>query len=376
MTNKNKYIGQKFGRLTVIDINKKNGKCICQCECDNIKEVEAHNLTNGSTKSCGCLAIEVKLRQEQKQIKEMVGKKFGRLTVLSKAPSKCTPKGNKYSMWNCICDCGNECIVRGTALKKGKTTSCGCYNKERSKEACFKDLTGLRFSRLFVCREAKELSKKKKKTIWICYCDCGNISFVATSNLTNGHTTSCGCKIKENAHGRYKDLTGMTFGKLKVIEKVGTIIKNNGNQVVLWNCLCQCGGEAKVISSDLISGKKQSCGCMRSVGEFEVKKYLDAHKINYEPQKKFSDLTGIKGGYLSYDFYLPDFNLLIECQGEQHYKSVKLWGGANGLLKRQEHDRRKKEYAKNHNISLFEIDSSEYNNIEEVLNNRLVQNLE
>src|SRR4051812_49164425 len=48
-------------------------------------------------------------------------KRFGRLTVLSRAPS-----WRGRAMWLCLCDCGNEKIVRGTALTSGNTASCGC----------------------------------------------------------------------------------------------------------------------------------------------------------------------------------------------------------------------------------------------------------
>lgn len=46
---------------------------------------------------------------------------------------------------------------------------------------------------------------------------------------------------------------------------------------------------------------------------------------------------------------------LIECQGEQHYKSVAWFGGDAAFQVRKEHDRRKKEYAISHDISFVEI---------------------
>lgn len=55
----------------------------------------------------------------------MIGKVFGRLTVIDKAP-----KTDKNSKWNCICSCGNRTVVRGSNLKAGQTRSCGCLNRE------------------------------------------------------------------------------------------------------------------------------------------------------------------------------------------------------------------------------------------------------
>lgn len=53
---------------------------------------------------------------------ELYGRRFGRLTVGSYAGK---------SRWNCICDCGNPCVVRRDHLEKGETTSCGCRVRER-----------------------------------------------------------------------------------------------------------------------------------------------------------------------------------------------------------------------------------------------------
>lgn len=56
---------------------------------------------------------------------DLLGQRFGRLTVVEKLPSK-----NNMSMWRCVCDCGNETAVLGKNLKSGRTKSCGCLQKE------------------------------------------------------------------------------------------------------------------------------------------------------------------------------------------------------------------------------------------------------
>lgn len=59
----------------------------------------------------------------------LVGKRYGRLVVKQKADSL-----NGHTRWLCLCDCGKECIVHGTSLKTGNTTSCGCYKTENAKK--------------------------------------------------------------------------------------------------------------------------------------------------------------------------------------------------------------------------------------------------
>lgn len=57
---------------------------------------------------------------------DLVGKKFGKLTVISFNKKE---KGHYY--WNCICDCGKECVKDGDRLRRLETKSCGCYRADR-----------------------------------------------------------------------------------------------------------------------------------------------------------------------------------------------------------------------------------------------------
>lgn len=61
---------------------------------------------------------------------DMIGKRFGKLTVINESPPK-----NGRRCWRCSCDCGNETIVMEKNLKNGITKSCGCLRLERVHEA-------------------------------------------------------------------------------------------------------------------------------------------------------------------------------------------------------------------------------------------------
>ena len=93
--------------------------------------------------------------------------------------------------------------------------------------------------------------------------------------------------------------------------------------------------------------------CSQSHGEKFIRNYLDKYSINYIPQKKFNDLKDKT--YLSYDFYLPDYNILIEYQGKQHYEECTYFGGKDTFEKQQLHDKLKREYAKNNGYKLLEL---------------------
>ena len=132
--------GKRFGRLIVVSRAENKGKysywnCICHCNCGNSVKVvvRGSSLVSGHTTSCGCVARESAREAGLKRLKDLTGKRFERLTVISRAENQ-----GKQPCWNCIChcDCGNEVkvVVQGTSLVSGHTKSCGCYNKERLSE--------------------------------------------------------------------------------------------------------------------------------------------------------------------------------------------------------------------------------------------------
>jgi 5-methylcytosine-specific restriction endonuclease McrA len=120
---------------------------------------------------------------------KLIGQKFGRLTVISKAPS--IPGGQTikrlWGAWNCQCDCGNFIVAKTMHLNRGGIKSCGCIISKYG----VKYKPGQKFHRLTT------ISYNKGK--WICKCDCGNYVTVPTIVLTNENTKSCGCLKTEKS---------------------------------------------------------------------------------------------------------------------------------------------------------------------------------
>ena len=68
------------------------------------------------------------MNEAQKRKETLVGKRFGRLLVLSKCDkSYVSPRGKKHNRWNCICDCGKRSTPDTGSLNSGKSKSCGCF---------------------------------------------------------------------------------------------------------------------------------------------------------------------------------------------------------------------------------------------------------
>lgn len=171
--------GQRFGRLIAIKYIG-NKKWLCKCDCGNEKECYSHNLKKGYTISCGCYRKEIRSAMTE----DLTGQKFGKLTVIKRVENR-----GKEIHWLCKCDCGNETEVRGTNLKDGHTTSCGCVRRRR-------DWIGERFGRLVVV-ENKGMHETSRCWRLLCKCDCGNEVIVNSSALSSGQTTSCGCFFRE-----------------------------------------------------------------------------------------------------------------------------------------------------------------------------------
>lgn len=130
-----------------------------------------------------------------------------------------------------------------------------------------------------------------------------------------------------------------------------------------------CGHEYYIEPTNLLRGI-ECPKCNESKGEKRIQKYLDINSINYIPQMKYDGLIGVGNGLLSYDFYLPSYNILIEYQGQFHDGTAKMQSKEQ-YKKQKEHDRRKKQYSIDNNIKLLEIWYLDFENIEEILNKEL-----
>lgn len=182
--------GQPFGRLTVIERDNTATDCvkwICQCTCGGTKSIYGSALIKGLTHSCGCLSRE---SLSMRTLKDITGERYGRLVVSHRDPEDPIQRG--AASWVCFCDCGKQTIVVGANLRKGLTTSCGCFFLEIMRD----DLDGQRFSRLVVQCSVPSVSGKKRA--WLCQCDCGNECVVSGASLRRRYTRSCGCLVKIN----------------------------------------------------------------------------------------------------------------------------------------------------------------------------------
>lgn len=174
--------------------------------------------------------------------------------------------------------------------------------------------------------------------------------------------TTRSCGCLQKTNHYYHDFEGRIFNYIKIVKKLN---KTDAGGYFLWEAECQNCGNIFNISSRNI-GKSYSCGCIKSKGEFLITKLLKELNYNFKKEIKFSDLYGEKDN-LRFDFGVFDEkkNLLclIEYQGVQHFKTTSGWNNEEKLKLTQKYDKIKEEYCKKNNIKLIRIPYTDYNKI-------------
>ena len=180
------------------------------------------------------------------------------------------------------------------------------------------------------------------------------------------------CKYKRISSQRLK--TTEQFKK-EVLDLVGDeyIVESEytgkDDNVIFRHMICNCTFEKS--PHNFLSGQRCPHCVLPTKGEKKIIDYLECNNIKYTFQKTYNDLRGINGGLLSYDIYLDDYNYLIEYQG--HFHDGTAFKSYDEKFERQkEHDRRKRQYAKDNNIELLEIWYYDFDNIENILYDKLI----
>ena len=110
--------------------------------------------------------------------------------------------------------------------------------------------------------------------------------------------------------------------------------------------------------------------CNSTSMEQQIAQVLTNHNIVYKPQFSFNDCKDKRK--LPFDFYLPDYNILVEYDGQQHYRPVNFGGISDekafeNFKKTQRHDSIKTTYCESNKIPLLRIPYWESKNIEQIL---------
>lgn len=201
---------------------------------------------------------------------------------------------------------------------------------------------------------------------------CGNIFVTSLSSIQNSNGACFKCSVKNL--GRQQALS-ISEVEARVNSVGGNILLNSreyiSNGKSNLKILCGTCGENifKVsLSNYEYDGKTRCSICSKrtSQGELIISNFLDNNGISYETEKRFDDCCDKKP--LPFDFYLPDYNMAIEFDGQHHFEPIY---GYERLEITKKHDNIKNDYCCSHGIDILRIPYYDGRKIESILSREL-----
>jgi hypothetical protein len=131
--------------------------------------------------------------------------------------------------------------------------------------------------------------------------------------------------------------------------------------------ICDKHGKIEVNASGHLYMKSGCKICNFSKGEKLIYNYLKKLNFEFETQKRFDNLLSDNNCNLRFDFYIDSIKTAIEFDGEQHFKSIDVFGGKKGYLELKKNDKIKELFCKKNDINLIRIPFYDFKNIEKDL---------
>lgn len=240
-------IGYKLNDWTIKNINESSNKIsyhlICKCG------QERKNVSSGHLTRVSCC----RFCYGEKESNHLIGKRFGRLTVLS------NERINGVRKLKVLCDCGKEYFMYSETLKNS-----------RSCESCRQ---GYYPGKII---EGVELLRRVEGRLWEMKCKCGTIfqSIPKFHKRDRKNFVTCGCRWDNHYLKKLNEKLGYRFGLLKVIG-----FEKEPRHYILV-CKCKCGNIITVKNGHEF--KQNSCGCLKKINNPKAEKKGNARFKNHE----------------------------------------------------------------------------------------------
>lgn len=266
-------------------------------------------------------------------------------------------------------DCGEKLRIEKAVLNLNKYGHLNYMMKPKLHKDFIKDVFNVHGNKYTIL--GKYTGNKDK--ILVKHNKCGYEWEVNPNNFLRGSR----CPL---CYGKNIKKTTEEFANIveELVDEEYTVLGNyiNANTGILMKHN-ECGHIWKVVPAGFIYNEARCPLCAISKGENKIKEYLENRKTSYEIQYTFKDCKNKRE--LPFDFYLPDYNLLIEYDGKQHFEPVNFGGCSDeealiSYKRTKKHDQIKNTYCKTNNINLIRIPYWDFDNIEDILNEVLFEN--
>lgn len=121
-----KKYNERYGNWTILKIGPEKNKAWARCDCGTEKQVLLNNVSNGRSKSCGCIRAKNN-KQHRPKIIVNKGDTYNNLTIIKEV-------GTNPRLFRCKCDCGKKINVELSNLRSDRVKSCGCVRTKLASE--------------------------------------------------------------------------------------------------------------------------------------------------------------------------------------------------------------------------------------------------
>lgn len=347
----------------------------CKSKCVNSCAQYNKNTLQG-TKKYACQACGGKKNIEYNFDREKYFNDFVKLceNLGYEVLSKIDEYKNAHSKLRYICPKHGKQVITYDSIKRG----CGCNmcgyesstNKnKKSKQEVISIVESKNDNFLLNPDDYINVNEKNLKIL------CGSCSEVFVTSLesiqqSDGACINCGIKKSSNSNKLSSNQVEL------IINSINDNILLNSNEYIntkTRNLRIKCGECKNNVFITSLCGyiydkttRCRMCSYKTSSGEKIIEQFLKEHNILFEAEKRFANCKDKRP--LPFDFYLPEYNICIEFDGQQHYEPK---FGIEKFESTTRHDDIKNKYCKNNNIKLIRIPYWEGSNIESILSKSL-----
>lgn len=267
-------------------------------------------------------------------------------------------------------DCGRVIIVNtGELFRNRRKILCkNCnfirYDTIKNRDIIMKKLEGKAINIEFFMKKQSKNGNKGDAVRFTCI-KCGKINEMFVGNLITRHS-ECQCCYCSGAKNK-KDFAIFQQELNENCPNQFTLLSDYVNTKTNIKVRCNnCGFIRNVKPINLLkSGSCPKCSQRNSLGENKIEQWLNEHNIKFEHQKYFREWDI---GIHYFDFYIPEYNLIIEFHGRQHYEYVEYFHKSVEMFEyRQEKDLQKKNTALKNGLNYLSIKYTVRDNLDLLL---------